>query len=169
MWKTFSVDPWVLETVQGYHIKFDSIPFQSQFPKEIQFQEEERKIVDIEIAELVRKGAIVESSSERGQYISNIFVVPKPNGKFRPIINLKQFNKFVHYEHFKQEHFRIVLQLVQKGDFFTSVDLQDAYFSIPIAEDSRKYLKFLWNDILYHYVCLPFGLSSAPRVFTKIL
>ena len=85
------------------------------------------------------------------------------------MINLKHLNKFVHYEHFKQEHFCIVLQLIQKGDFFTSVDLKKAYFSIPIAEDSRKYLKFLWNNTLYHYVCLPFGLSSAPRVFTKIL
>ena len=51
----------MLETVTGYHIEFDSIPVQSNFPTEIKFQEEERKIVDTEIAELVHKGAIAES------------------------------------------------------------------------------------------------------------
>ena len=33
----------------------------------------------------------------------------------------------------------------------------------------RKYLRFLWNGNCYEYTCLPNGLSSAPRVFTKML
>ena len=46
--------------------------------------------------------------------------------------------------------------------YFTSIDLENAYFSIPISKNSRKYLKFIWNDVLYEFVCLSFGLSSAP-------
>lgn len=44
-----------------------------------------------------------------------------------------------------------------------------AYFSIPIHHTSRKYLKFIWKGTLYEFTCLPFGLSSAPRVITKIM
>jgi hypothetical protein len=51
----------------------------------------------------------------------------------------------------------------------TSLDLRDAYYSVPIAESDRKYLKFCWDNNLYHFNVLPNGLSSGPRLFTKIL
>ena len=111
---------------------------------------------------MLLKGAIVPSSYEEGEFISTLFIVPKPNGKYRPIITLKNLNNFVHYDHFKQETFKIVLDLIQKGDFFSSVDLCDAYFSIPIHEEFQKHLKFSWNGSLYKFICLPFGLKSAP-------
>ena len=76
------------------------------------------QIIENEISVLLNKGAIVESNYEENQFVSNIFVVKKPNGKFRPIINLKKLNQFVHYEHFKQEHFKVVLDIIQEGDFF---------------------------------------------------
>lgn len=51
-----------------------------------------------------------------------IFLVTKPNGDLRPIINLRKLNEFVHYEKFKQETFSFVLELIQPNDFFTSLD-----------------------------------------------
>ena len=50
-----------------------------------------------------------------------------------------------------------------------SVDLKDAYYSIPILETDRKYLRFRWRENLYHFTCLPNGLSETPKKFTKIL
>ena len=50
-----------------------------------------------------------------------------------------------------------------------SLDLKDAYYSIPIAEEDRKILMFQWKGKYYHFTCLPNGLSSAPRIYTKIL
>ena len=119
--------------------------------------------------ELLRKGAIVPCESEPGEFISTIFIVPKPNGKFRPVINLRYLNEFIHYEHFKQETFSVVLELLQENDFLTSVDLENAYFSIPMSEKSQKYLKFVWNGTLYKFCCLCFGITCAPFLFTKIL
>ena len=60
------------------------------------------------------------------QLVSNteVFIVPKHNGKFRPVINLRYFNEFVHYDHFKQETFKIVLDLLQENDFLTSVNFK---------------------------------------------
>ena len=45
----------------------------------------------------------------------------------------------------------------------------DAYYSIPIAEEDRKLLMFQWKGKYYQFTCLPNGLSSAPRIFTKVL
>lgn len=158
-----------MSTVQGYSLEFDVYPVQYSLPKEINFNTEEMSIIDSEVEDLLKKGAIAPSVEESDQFISNIFVVKKPNGKYRPIINLKELNNFVHYEHFKQEHFKVILDLVQENDYFCSVDLQDAYFSIPIHSEFQKFLKFYWRDSLYAFVCLPFGYSAAPRVFTKLL
>ena len=49
------------------------------------------------------------------------------------------------------------------------LDLKDTYLSIPIHKSSRKFLKFHWQGVAYEYTALPFGLSAAPRTFTKVL
>ena len=49
----------------------------------------------------------------------------------------------------------------------TKVDLKDAYFAIPLNCEDRKLLRFQWQGKLYQFNCLPFGLSSAPWIFTK--
>ena len=50
-----------------------------------------------------------------------------------------------------------------------SIDLKDAYYSVPIASADHKYLKFHWRGKLYQYVCFPNGLAFCPRKFTKLL
>lgn len=49
------------------------------------------------------------------------------------------------------------------------IDLRDAYHVLSIKRSHRKYLRFTFNNTLYEYTCLPFGLSCAPLIFTKIL
>lgn len=50
-----------------------------------------------------------------------------------------------------------------------TIDIKDAYFFIRIHPDSKKYLRFLWDGNLYQFNVLPFGLCTAPYVFTKIM
>ena len=49
------------------------------------------------------------------------------------------------------------------------VDLKDAYYSVPIDQDQRNYLCFKLGEKTFQFTCLPFGLTSAPWVFTKTL
>ena len=58
---------------------------------------------------------------------------------------------------------------IAAGDYLVSIDLKDAYFSIPIFKPHRKFLRFKWSDQTYEFTCLTFGYSLAPRVFTKVL
>ena len=59
--------------------------------------------------------------------------------------------------------------LLKKGDYMVKIDLKDAYLTVPIWRNHQKCLRFLWRDSLLEFACLPFGLASAPRVFTKLL
>ncbi|KAK6186681.1 hypothetical protein SNE40_005966 [Patella caerulea] len=62
-----------------------------------------------------------------------------------------------------------VCNLLKPNVFMASIDLKNAYHGINIAKTSTKMLKFRWNNTLFQYTCLPFGLTSAPRIFTKVL
>ena len=169
-WLKITSDLWILDTVKsGYKIEFNPVPDFSGFLPEMSFSKEKADIVSLEIEKLLQKGALEKVDSVEGQFISNIFLVPKKDGSLRPVINLKQLNFFVEYHHFKQENISLALDLIQKDDYLTSIDLCDAYFSISIHDDYKKYLRFLWKGIIYEFQVLCFGLASAPRIFTKLL
>ena len=51
----------------------------------------------------------------------------------------------------------------------TKLDLRDAYLTVPVNKRTRIYLRFIWRGVLYQFTCLPFGLSSSGRIFTKAM
>ena len=61
-----------------------------------------------------------------------------------------------------------VLHMVKPRCFMASIDLKDAYYSVPIATVDQKYLKFQWRGKLNKYVCFPNGLAFCPRKFIKL-
>ena len=49
------------------------------------------------------------------------------------------------------------------------IDLKDTYFAVALAKGSQKYVRFQWKGSLYKFLWLCFSLSSAPRVYTKLM
>ncbi len=66
------------------------------------------------------------------------------------------------------ETVRDVRQSLQRGAYAATVDLSDAYFHVNIHKESRKFLRFIFDGIIYQFVVLPFGLTSSPRIFTRV-
>ena len=62
-----------------------------------------------------------------------------------------------------------ILQLFTPGCWMASVDLKDAYYSVPIATESQKNLKFRYKQQLFSYTCYPNGLCICPRKCTKLM
>ena len=129
----------------------------------------DQDLVGQEVQKLLDKGAIKIIDPCPNQYLSRIFLVPKRDGSFRPVVNLKPLNQFRATVHFKMESLAMMKDLLREGDWMASIDLKDAYLLVAIWEGHRKYLGFTWKHTLYEFQCLPFGLSSAPRIFTKLL
>ena len=67
------------------------------------------------------------------------------------------------------EGFHMVRDLVRQGDWLAKIDLKDANFLISVHPCHQKFLQFTWKKSLYQFQCLPFELSCAPRVFTKVM
>ena len=159
----------VLQIVSGYCLEFDQEPMQTAPPTPFKLSRPEERLVDQEIKKLLKKGAIEVVEHAENQFLSNIFTVPKKDGTRRPVIDVRQLNQFVKKVPFKMEDLTQIPSVLQKGDFLCKIDLQDAYLSIPVAKKARVYLRFLWKGKLYQFTCLPFGLASSPRIFTKCL
>lgn len=62
-----------------------------------------------------------------------------------------------------------IITLMKPNCFMSTIDLKDAYYSVPINEEHQKYLKFCWKGNYFKFVCFPNGLSFCPRKFTKLL
>lgn len=56
-----------------------------------------------------------------------------------------------------------------KNALLATLDLSDAFNTIPIAESDRKYLRFSFKGKLYEFLCVPFALGTSPYIFTKIM
>ena len=172
-WQMITSDQWVLNCVKGYEIDWVAQPSQTQTPRELAFSKTEADCLSQEVESLVQKEAISEISmptnemlSEKG-FVSQLFEVPKKDGGIRPVVNLKVLNSYVKQVSFKMEGIHLLKDLLCPGDWMMKVDLKDAYFAIPLNCQDRKLLRFQWQGKLYQFNCLPFGLSSAPWVFTK--
>ena len=44
-----------------------------------------------------------------------------------------------------------------------------AYFSVPINEKYKKFLRFSWLGKIYQFECMPNGYKDAMCLFTKLL
>ena len=62
-----------------------------------------------------------------------------------------------------------IKDILSPGDYMASIDLTDAFFSVPIHKDSKRFLCFEFESQRYQFNVLPFGMKSSPRIFTKVL
>lgn len=145
------------------------MPIQSCVPPPRQLSVVEFENVQGEIRKLLSKNVIQKVKNGENQFISPIFTVPKKDGSARFILNLKALNEFLLCPHFKLEDYRTVSKLIFKNAWLAKLDLEDAYYMVPIHKDHRRYLRFTFDNSTYQYRCLPFGLCTAPRIFTKIM
>ena len=168
-WTSLTPDEEILGTVTGLPLDFETTPQCTYTHKYQDFNKSEANFVTLEIETLLRKKVIAKSAHEKGEFISPIFLRPKSEGSFRLILNLKKLNSHMPKIHFKMDTIHSVLQLVHENCFMTKLDIKDAYYSIPIRESDKKFLKFMHEGTLYSFQALPNGLSSGPRKFTKLL
>lgn len=168
-WESITSDAFVLQLAKGIPLEFvQEIPSQYELPRYYNFNAHDKDIIDLEVKNLVER-KIVSEIEEGWKFVSNIFIRPKPNNKFRLIIDLSPLNAYIHKEHFKMDNLNSAIDLMSPNSFLASIDLKDAYYTLPIAEFFQPYICFQWDSKIYMFHVMPFGLTSAPRYFTKIL
>lgn len=171
-WEEITSDTWVLNVVtHGLSLLFEEMPPLSTRPLPFRLPRDMNKaaVLRHEVHEMLVKRAIVEVTQPfTPGYYSLIFLVPKKNGQLRPVIDLSSLNRYLHVDKFKMTTPQSVRAALSPQDYAVSLDLKDAYFHVPIHPGSWKYLRFAMEDQTYAFVALPFGIASAPQVFTRV-
>lgn len=162
-------DQKILEAISGYRLPFTQQPPSQTSEPSVHLSNLEEQFCSQEISRLLYMGAIESALVSELQFLSSFFIIEKPSGGWRFILNLKNLNRFIIAPHFKLEDWKTIIRLISPGDYLTSIDLIDAYFLIPVHQDDRKYLRFRFRDRLFQFKVLPFGLASAPYIFTKVM
>ena len=120
------------------------------------------------IDRFVAQGAVEEVSTQPC-FTSHLFTVPKPSGERRLIINLSQLNLYIRAVSFKMSNHNSFRRILPRGSFMATIDIRDAYLHVPVDPAYRKFLAFTQGTRLFFFKVLPFGLSTAPYIFSRVL
>ena len=172
-WARLGANPRVVSILkEGYLLPFKLKPPLVRYPlivsgyahpqRNISLKEAIQTLLHKKAVEMVRVRASLA-------FFNRLFIVPKPNKKRRPILDLSALNKFLSVKTLKMETPETIRISLQQGEWVTSLDFSDAYFHIPIHPGSRKYLRFHFQNQSYQFRALPFGLSTAPMEFTCVV
>ena len=167
-WENVTSDKIILDIIEN-GLKLDLIDTPKSNSKfAFPLSHEEKLIVKKEVALLKGKNIVAKANvTENNTFVSGVFTRSKKDGSKRMILNLKRLNKFVDYKHFKMESLQNVLELIRPGVYMASIDLKDAFYSVPVHKNHQAYLTFFVEEYL-KFVCMPNGYGPAMRIFTKI-
>ncbi len=81
-WRMITQELETLETASGMKMEF-SAPLGHHLASKKTFSDVEQRFIQQEIRNLLKKGVLVQSNHEIGEFISPIFLVPKDENEFR--------------------------------------------------------------------------------------
>ena len=158
------VSQWLRE---GVRLPWQWRPNPKILPQKV-LSELESLQLDKEVENMLKAGAIQESS-RKDLVLSSIYTVPKRDSdKRRPVINLRWINNHLREKRFKMTTMRDVKASITKGCWMAKIDLKDCFWQVPVTKKDQKFLAFSWRGKKYVFKCLPFGMSLSPWFVTKV-
>jgi hypothetical protein len=61
------------------------------------------------------------------------------------------------------------LYIIKKVDHSVFYDLKLGYNDVGLHPLTRRFVGIDWEGVYYVYMCLPFGISTTPWVFSKVM
>ena len=127
-----------------------------------------REKVDAELDRLLQQGII--EPVEFSEWAAPIVPVVKPNGALRICGDYKvTVNSASKHDKYPLPRIEDLFSQLEGGKIFSKLDLSSAFQQIPLDEDSRKFTTINTNKGLFQYTRLPFGISSAPSIFQRVM
>lgn len=171
-WEKIGTGKTILDIIKsGYKIPFKTNPSSIELNNN-RSARDEPEFVTGEIRNLIEKGC-VSRVSEKPTVVNPLTVAKNRNGKRRLVLDCRHVNPHLHKFKFRYEDSVTAKEMLKMGDFMFTFDLKSAYHHIEIYEEHRQYLGFSWEEngkfSYFVYNVLPFGISTAGYIFSKVL
>jgi hypothetical protein len=105
-------------------------------------------------------------------HYSHGFVVPKPNGEWRLVVDFKNLNRLTtNAENWPIPNIKDTINRIgrQCPSHFGVIDLTSGYYQAPLHSNSRKLTAFMTASGLYEWLRLPMGLKGAGSYFQRVI
>ena len=168
---------------EGFRIGFSSDQPLRSASRNMQSALENPEPVEAYIQNELTEGRIAGPFSleaARGTHISRFGVIPKRHQpkKWRLILDLshptgESVNDGVAKELSTLQYASVddaarIISHMGPGTLLAKIDITHAYRNVPVHPDDRHLLGMQWGGRVYVDMALPFGLRSAPKIFTAI-
>ncbi|XP_051475012.1 protein NYNRIN-like [Apus apus] len=134
---------------------------------------EGRKGLKPEIDRLLTQGILEPCMSP---FNAPILPVTKSNGKYRLVHDLREINKrTITRFPVVANPYTLLSRLGPHNNWYSVIDLKDAFWACPLAEECRNYFAFEWEDPdtgrrqQLRWTVLPQGFNESPNLFGQAL
>ncbi|KAA6397130.1 MAG: hypothetical protein EZS28_007340 [Streblomastix strix] len=132
--------------------------------KSTPYQEQE---YNNQLIQELNQGVVIETNQIK--IYNPSFLTKRADGRYRKILDCRLINYLTKSVHFKMAGVVELAKLMEKGDYATTLDIQDAFLHIRVSPRLQPYLGFMFKMKSFAYAALPFGYERSPYIFSKIL
>lgn len=126
----------------------------------------EKEIVRDKIKDLLDNNIIRESNSP---YSSPIILVKKKNGDHRLCVDYRKLNSITVKDRYPLPIIEEQVEKLSNKRIFTSLDMSQGFYQIPLKEDSIPKTGFITPEGHYEFMRMPFGLANSPSVYQRLM
>ncbi|KAA6403422.1 MAG: putative Transposon Ty3-G Gag-Pol polyprotein [Streblomastix strix] len=160
--------------ITGFYLRFKDQNSQQRLVESkmiIPFRgtQEEKKVYQEMLKEELEEGVVIPIQQNQVKWWNHTFLIKKPNGTWRKILDASKLNKKIEKLHFKMHGLEEVQYLANQMDYTTSLDLKPAFHYITVSLNSIPYLTFNFNNNNLAYKAMPFGTKHSPIFFAEAI
>ena len=127
------------------------------------FVPERQKAINEEVGKLLQAGAIREV--EYPEWLANVVLVKKENGKWRLCIDFTDINKACPKDSFPLPRIDLIVDAIASHELLNFVDAFSDYNQIIMDLDDQEKTSFVTEQGTYCYRVMPFGLKNAGATY----
>ncbi|KAL0462457.1 UNVERIFIED_CONTAM: Polyprotein P3 [Sesamum latifolium] len=131
------------------------------------FGPEKDKIIQAEVNKLMAAGHIEEI--QFSEWLSNVVLVPKPGGKWRMCIDIRDLNKACPKNFYPLPQIDQLVDSTSGCELLSMMDASQGYHQIMLAPEDRKKVSFITSEGTFCYVVVPFGLKNAGATYQRLV
>ncbi|KAJ9553497.1 hypothetical protein OSB04_017542, partial [Centaurea solstitialis] len=125
------------------------------------------KVINDEVDNLLKTGKIREVKYP--DWLANVVVVQKKNGKWRVCIDFTDLNKACPKDPFPLPHIDAMVDATAGHELLTFMDAYSGYNQILMHTDDQEKTAFMTDKGIYCYKVMPFGLKNAGSTYQRLV
>ena len=131
------------------------------------FAPERQKAINEEVGKLLQVGAIREV--EYPEWLANVVLVKKANGKWRLCIDFTDINKACPKDSFPLPRIDVIVDATVGHELLSFMDAFSDYNQISMDPDDQEKTSFVTTQGTYCYRVMPFGHKNAGATYQRLV